>query len=93
LLKGIITGENLGALMILYSEIGGHVLTPFLDTYLWTRIWELMKCRSAGERVVTGYQRSCRWVMMPMTKQQNVAKSRDDGYSAPMTDINGCRCR
>jgi len=36
--------------MILYSEIGGHVLTPFLDTYLWTCIWELMKCRSAGER-------------------------------------------
>jgi len=26
-------GENFGALMILYSKIGGHVLTPF-----WTRI-------------------------------------------------------
>ena len=52
------------------------VLTPFLDTYLWTRIWELMKYRSAGERVVTGYQRSCRWGL-PMTKQQNVVKSRD----------------
>ena len=55
------------------------LLTPFLDTYLWTRIWELMRCRSAGERVVTDYQRSCRWVMMPMTRQQNMAKSRDDG--------------
>jgi len=27
--KGIIIVENFGALMILYSEIGGHVLTPF----------------------------------------------------------------
>ena len=31
--KGIITAENFGALMISYSEIGGHVLAPFLDTY------------------------------------------------------------
>ena len=31
--KGIITAENFGALMTSYSEIGGHVLTPFLDTY------------------------------------------------------------
>ena len=31
--KGIITVENFRALMISYSEIGGHVLTPFLDTY------------------------------------------------------------
>jgi len=54
--------------MILYSEIGGHVLTLFLDTYLWTRIRELMKYRSAGEKVVTGYQRSCRWGLMPMAK-------------------------
>ena len=30
--KDIITAENFGALMISYSEIGGHVLTPFLDT-------------------------------------------------------------
>jgi len=28
-----IIAENFGALMISYSEIGGHVLTPFLDTY------------------------------------------------------------
>jgi len=47
--------------MILYSEIGGHVLTLFLDTYRWTRIWEMMKYRSTDERVVTRYQRSCRW--------------------------------
>jgi len=50
--KGVIIGENFGALMILYSEIGGHALTPILDTYLWTRIRGLMKYRSAGERVV-----------------------------------------
>jgi len=31
--EGIITAENVEALMISYSEIGGHVLTPFLDTY------------------------------------------------------------
>jgi len=31
--KGIIIAENFGASMISYSEIGGHVLTPFLDTY------------------------------------------------------------
>ena len=42
--KGIITVENFGALMILYSEIGGHVLTPFLDTYLG-----LVKCGSARQ--------------------------------------------
>jgi len=36
--KGIITEGNFGALMIFYSEIGEHVLTPFFDTYLWTRI-------------------------------------------------------
>jgi len=31
--KGIITAEKFGALMISYSEIRGHVLTLFLDTY------------------------------------------------------------
>jgi len=31
--KGIITAENFGALMISYSEIGEHVLIPFLYTY------------------------------------------------------------
>ena len=31
--KGIITAENFRALIISYSEIGGHVLIPFLDTY------------------------------------------------------------
>jgi len=30
--KGIITAENFGALIVSYSEIGGHVLTPFLGT-------------------------------------------------------------
>ena len=30
--KGIITAKNFGALMISYSETGGHVLTPFLST-------------------------------------------------------------
>jgi hypothetical protein len=40
--KGIITAENFGALMISYSEIGGHVLTPFLDTYPGS-----VECRSA----------------------------------------------
>jgi len=50
--KGVITRENFGALMVLYSKIGGHVLTPFLDTYLWTRIWELIKYRSASGKVM-----------------------------------------
>ena len=40
--KGIIVAENFGALMISYSEIGGHVLTPFLDTYPGS-----VECRSA----------------------------------------------
>jgi hypothetical protein len=40
--KGIITVENFGALTISYSEIGGHVLTPFLDTYSGS-----VECRSA----------------------------------------------
>ena len=30
--KDIITAENFGALIVLCSEIGGHVLTPFLGT-------------------------------------------------------------
>ena len=30
--KGVITAENFGALIVLYSETGGHVLTPFLGT-------------------------------------------------------------
>ena len=32
--EGIITAENFGALIVLYSETGGHVLTPFLGTCL-----------------------------------------------------------
>ena len=40
--KGIITTETFRALMILYSKIGGHVLTPFLDTYPGS-----VGCRSA----------------------------------------------
>jgi len=40
--EDIITAENFGALMISYSEIGGHVLTPFLDTYPGS-----VECRSA----------------------------------------------
>jgi len=36
-----------------------------------------MKYTSAGERMVTGYQRSCGWGLMPMVKQQDVAKSTD----------------
>ena len=32
--EGIITAGNFGALIVLYSETGGHVLTPFLDTCL-----------------------------------------------------------
>ena len=32
--KGIITAENFGALIVLYSETGGHVLTSFLGTCL-----------------------------------------------------------
>jgi len=27
-----LSAENFGALIILYSKIGGHMLTPFLDT-------------------------------------------------------------
>jgi len=42
--KGILTAENFGALMISYSEIGGHVLTPFLDTYLGS-----IECGSARQ--------------------------------------------
>jgi len=41
--------------MIFISEIGGHVLTPFLDTHL-----ELMKCRSTDGAMVTSLQESCR---------------------------------
>ena len=42
--KGIITVENFEALMISYSKIGGHVLTPFLDTYPGS-----IECRSARQ--------------------------------------------
>jgi len=40
--EGVIIAENFGALMISYSEIWGHVLTPFLDTYPGS-----VECRSA----------------------------------------------
>jgi len=30
--RASLSGENFGALMILYSKIGGHVLTPYSDT-------------------------------------------------------------
>ena len=63
--------------MILYSEILGHVLTPFLDTYPRICIWELIKYRSAREKVVTGYQGGYRWELLPMAKEQNMGKPRD----------------
>jgi len=31
--RASLSGENFGALIILYFEIRGHVLTSFLDTY------------------------------------------------------------
>ena len=46
--KGIITAENFGALMILYSEIGGHVLTPFLGTCLGWQDKVAVRCLQSG---------------------------------------------
>ena len=79
---------NFGALMILYSEIGGHVLTPFLDTYLLTRTWGLVKYGSADDATVTSLQGSCRWRWLPMKGQLNVTKSRGGNMFVPMISIS-----
>jgi len=42
--KGVISAENFRALMISYSETGGHVLTPFLGACLGS-----VEYRSAGQ--------------------------------------------
>ena len=46
--KGIITAENFGALIVLYSEIGGHVLTPFLGTCLGWLDKVAVRCLRSG---------------------------------------------
>jgi len=74
--KGVITEENFEALMILCSEIGGHVLTPFLDTYIFYAHLELIKCRSADGAMVTSLQGSYRWRLMPMGERRNMTESR-----------------
>jgi len=63
----------------------------WVDTIFWHVFGKLRELGSPGEKVMTGWQRSCRWVMMPMIKQQGMIKSRDNGWSMPMADINGCR--
>ena len=45
--KCIITAENFGAL-ISYSEIGGHVLTPFLGTCLGWQDKVAVRCLQSG---------------------------------------------
>ena len=46
--------------MILYSEIGGHVLTPFFGHVSFDTHLELMESRSADGTMVTSLQGSCR---------------------------------
>ena len=46
--KGIITVENFGALIVLYSETGGHVLTPFLGTGLGWQDKVAVRCLQSG---------------------------------------------
>ena len=46
--KGIITAENFGALIVLYSETGGHVLTPFLGTCLGLQDKVAVRCLQSG---------------------------------------------
>jgi hypothetical protein len=46
--KGIITAENFGALIVLYSETGGHVLTPFLGTCLGWQDKVAVRCLQSG---------------------------------------------
>jgi len=52
-----------------------------------------MEYGSVGGKVMTHCEKSYRRVMMPMIKQQDVTKSRDDDGSMPMADVDGCRCR
>ena len=65
------------------DTVFGHVS---LDTHL-----ELMKCRSAGGEMVTSLHGSCRWRLVPMGKQPNMAKSRGGDAFVPMTSADGCR--
>ena len=46
--KGIITAGNFGALIVLYSETGGHVLTPFLGTCLGWQNKVAVRCLQSG---------------------------------------------
>ena len=46
--KGIITAENFRALIVLYSETGGHVLTPFLGTCLGWQDKVAVRCLQSG---------------------------------------------
>ena len=56
------------------DTVFGHVS---LDVYL-----ELMRCRSAGGRVVTSLQKSCRWGLVPMRKWRDMTKARSgDRYT------------
>ena len=52
--------REFGALMILYSEIGGHVLTPFFGHVSFDTHLEVMECRSADGAMVISLQGSCR---------------------------------
>jgi len=67
--------------MISYSEIGGHVLTPFLDTYPG-----LVEYRSAR-------QSNGKWSAeeLPMRRRLDVAKSMGGDMFVPMASINLCR--
>ena len=44
----IITAENFGALIVLYSETGGHVLTPFLGACLGWQDKVAVRCLQSG---------------------------------------------
>jgi hypothetical protein len=46
--EGIITAENFGALIVLYSETGGHVLTPFLGACLGWQDKVAVRCLQSG---------------------------------------------
>jgi len=72
--ESIITAENFGVLMISYSEIGGHVLTPFLGTCPY-----LVECRQAGQDdgvLSTGW--------MPIKEGLDMTKSIGGDVSVPM---------
>ena len=78
--------------LCLFSEL---ISLKLVDTVFWThmfgRVSGVNEVWSAGRKVVTSLQKSCRWGLVAMRKRQDMAKSRSGDGFVPMTGADGCR--